>query len=93
MLKSVQDFRECPDCASTNIVHSLNREQLICKDCGLIFAPLAPGEEERFEVAHGLADKSVLKAYQKNIEKAKKPAKKSKKTKKVKAKKSKKKRI
>ncbi len=92
MLKSVEEFRECPDCASMNVVHSLNREQLICKDCGLIFAPLAPGEEERFEVAHGLADKSVLKKYVKHENKSKKSKPAKKQAKKVKAKSKKKRR-
>lgn len=30
---------ECPDCASQNIVFSRDREQVICRDCGLIFEP------------------------------------------------------
>jgi len=92
MLKSVEEFRECPDCASMNIVHNIEKDQLICKDCGLIFAPLAPGEEERFEVAHGLADRSVLKKYAKNESKSKKSKPVKKKAKKVKAKSKKKKR-
>ncbi len=33
------DVRECPDCASHNIVYSEVREQIICHDCGLIFEP------------------------------------------------------
>ncbi len=32
----------CPDCASTNIVRSQMRDQIICRECGLIFEPLAP---------------------------------------------------
>ncbi|MBI2564939.1 hypothetical protein HYV79_03030 [Candidatus Woesearchaeota archaeon] len=38
-LKSIQ---ECPTCASVNIVYSQLRDQIICRDCGLIFEPLAP---------------------------------------------------
>ena len=33
------DVKECPDCASHNIVYSEVREQIICHDCGLIFEP------------------------------------------------------
>lgn len=34
-----RDVKECPDCASHNIVFSEVREQIICHDCGLIFEP------------------------------------------------------
>lgn len=36
------DITECPDCASTNIVHGMMRDQVICRDCGLIFEEPAP---------------------------------------------------
>jgi transcription initiation factor TFIIIB Brf1 subunit/transcription initiation factor TFIIB len=36
------DINECPDCASTNIVHGMMRDQVICRDCGLIFEEPAP---------------------------------------------------
>lgn len=34
-------IEECPDCASLNIVHSTLRDQIICRDCGLVFEPFA----------------------------------------------------
>jgi transcription initiation factor TFIIIB Brf1 subunit/transcription initiation factor TFIIB len=37
----MENIRECPDCASTNIVQSTERDQLICRECGLI-QPLLP---------------------------------------------------
>ncbi|VVB80952.1 Uncharacterised protein [uncultured archaeon] len=37
----MENIRECPDCASTNIVQSTERDQLICRECGLI-QPLMP---------------------------------------------------
>ena len=40
--KNVCDMTECPDCASTNIVCSEARQQLVCRDCGLIYTPFAP---------------------------------------------------
>lgn len=38
----MMDIKECPDCASTNIVHGMMRDQVICRDCGLIFEEPAP---------------------------------------------------
>ncbi len=38
----LESITECPDCASQNIVHGMMRDQIICRDCGLIFEPLAP---------------------------------------------------
>jgi len=32
----MEQVRECPDCASTNTVKSAEREQIICRECGLI---------------------------------------------------------
>ncbi len=40
----LQSIKECPDCASENIVHSTMRDQVICKDCGLVFEPFTPVE-------------------------------------------------
>jgi transcription initiation factor TFIIIB Brf1 subunit/transcription initiation factor TFIIB len=40
----LQSITECPDCASENIVHSTMRDQVICKDCGLVFEPFTPVE-------------------------------------------------
>ena len=54
MIASVADIMECPDCASTNIRRSEMREQVICRDCALIFEPLDPESEERFEKTHDL---------------------------------------
>jgi len=54
MIASVADLSECPDCASANIRRSELRDQLICKDCGLIFEPLEPEMEEKFEKTHNL---------------------------------------
>ncbi len=69
MIKDIYQIRECPDCASSNIVHNERREQVICRECGLIFEPLSPHLEEAFERTHGLAPARP---------KAKKPAKKAK---------------
>ena len=54
MIKDIREVTECPDCASANIVHNLQREQVICRECGLIYEPLTPAEEDKFEQAHDL---------------------------------------
>jgi len=54
MIKDIREVTECPDCASGNIVHNLQREQVICRECGLIYEPLTPAEEDKFEHAHDL---------------------------------------
>ncbi len=41
MLKDIREIKECPDCASLNIIYSEVRDQVICKDCALIFEPFA----------------------------------------------------
>ena len=41
-MPDITQINECPDCASTNIVHGMMRDQVICRDCGLIFAEPAP---------------------------------------------------
>lgn len=62
MLKDVKDLRACPDCASGNVSYSDLREQIICRDCGLIFEPLIPSEEQRFEKTHGMGEQASKKA-------------------------------
>lgn len=37
----IVEKKDCPYCGSDNVVYNL-RGQLICRDCGLIFEPLAP---------------------------------------------------
>lgn len=48
-MNDTSNIRECPDCASPNIVHSQERDQIICRDCGLIYEPLTPSTEESAE--------------------------------------------
>jgi len=47
---NIRDVKECPDCASMNILVDDYREQLICRDCGLIFEPLAPMNPKKIEM-------------------------------------------
>ena len=41
---NIRDITECSACASLNIVYNDEREQVICKECGLIFEPMIPLE-------------------------------------------------
>jgi len=77
MIKDIHDVKECPDCASENIVYGV-REQIICRDCGLIFEPLSPAAEQEFEVAHDMAPRPAKVVVSKSV---KKPAAKSKRAK------------
>ena len=54
MLTNPLDLKECPDCASTNIGKSEIRDQVICRECGLIFEPLDPETEETYEKTHDI---------------------------------------
>lgn len=54
MLANPLDIKECPDCASTNIGKSEIRDQVICRECGLIFEPLDPETEETYEKTHDI---------------------------------------
>jgi len=76
MISNIQEIKECPDCASVNIIHNTLREQVICRDCGLIFEPMAPALEEKFERSHGMKT-NLVKAPK--VKKAKKKVKKKKK--------------
>ena len=54
MIKDIHQIHKCPDCGSSNIFHNDRKQQVICKDCGLIFEPLAPEDEKKFEKSHGI---------------------------------------
>ena len=71
-MPNINEIKECPDCASPNIVRNEEREQIICRECGLIYEPLTPVEEELFEKTHNLAEPKKAKKP------VKQPAKKSK---------------
>ena len=48
----VTEIKECPDCGSMNININEEKQQVICLDCGLIYEPLSPDIETRFETTH-----------------------------------------
>jgi transcription initiation factor TFIIIB Brf1 subunit/transcription initiation factor TFIIB len=51
MIKNIREVDECPECGSVNIIRNEKLQQVICKDCGMIFEPMIPGREEQFEKA------------------------------------------
>ncbi|MBW2977963.1 hypothetical protein KY331_03905 [Candidatus Woesearchaeota archaeon] len=58
-IKNIKEVKECPECASVNITHNEKKQQVICRACGLIFEPLTPDFEEKYEEIAGI--KSVAK--------------------------------
>jgi transcription initiation factor TFIIIB Brf1 subunit/transcription initiation factor TFIIB len=54
MIKDVCELDECPECGSMNIICNSKRNQLICRECGLIYEPMTPDEEEKFEKVSGI---------------------------------------
>ncbi len=60
-IKDIHEVKECPECASMNIVYNEKKQQVICRDCGLIYEPLTPKEEEKFERVSGMKKKREKK--------------------------------
>tara|TARA_Y100000310_G_C20064597_1_gene526577 strand:- start:150 stop:287 length:138 start_codon:yes stop_codon:yes gene_type:complete len=40
MESDIRKIKECPDCASKNLIYKDDDDQVICQDCGLIYEPL-----------------------------------------------------
>ncbi len=57
MIKDIHEVKECPECASTDIIHNDKKQQVLCRTCGMIFEPMAPEREEKFEKAAGIEKK------------------------------------
>jgi transcription initiation factor TFIIIB Brf1 subunit/transcription initiation factor TFIIB len=54
MVGKTKNIRSCPDCGSDNIIYKEEENQLLCKDCGLIYEPLMPKEDKKFKKSHNL---------------------------------------
>ena len=48
MVTSIYDIKECPDCASMELVYNDRKQQVVCKSCSLIYEPLMPSEEQKY---------------------------------------------
>ena len=44
-LENIDAIKSCPGCGSANIIKNKEKHQVICKDCGLIYEPLASVEK------------------------------------------------
>jgi len=53
----IKKIKVCPECGSSNISKSRVKDQVICRDCGLIFEPLPPKLEKKFEKVSGSIDR------------------------------------
>jgi len=56
-IKDIKEIKECPECASDNITHNEKKHQVVCRACGLIFEPLTPEFEEKYEEIAGISGK------------------------------------
>ena len=46
--KDIRDIKECPECASPNIIHNEAKQQVVCNDCDVIYEPLTPKEDAAY---------------------------------------------
>ena len=51
MKKEILKQQICPECGSTNIRYNKEDDELVCNECGAIFAELEPKTEKEFEKA------------------------------------------
>jgi len=49
MIKNIREVKKCPSCYSDNIVYKDDYDQVVCQECGGIFEPLTPKDEEALE--------------------------------------------
>ena len=49
MITSIYDVRACPECAGSSLSYLDDRDQVVCRDCGLVYEPLTPRDERRLE--------------------------------------------
>lgn len=101
MVSTIEEIKNCPACGSDNLVHVTSRDQVICKDCGMVHEPFSSVAKEVLEITHppeetpvsterikAVMPKPKVKVKVKKIKK-KKPKKKKKKKAKKKVKKKK----
>lgn len=48
---NLSKVKQCPECGSDNIIYKKKEDEIVCKDCGLIFSELTPEQEKKFEKA------------------------------------------
>lgn len=50
MAVKISKLKKCPECGSDNVVHN-KKDELVCQDCGVVFAQLEPSKEKQEEKA------------------------------------------
>ena len=81
MITSVYEVRACPECAGGNLSYLEERDQVVCRDCGLVYEPLTPRDEKRLErVSQAMKGSGLVKGVKRQVKKsvkkqAKKPVK------------------
>lgn len=52
--KDLSHIRKCPACGSDNVIYVPKDDNIVCNECGEIFARLTPEEEKKYEKASGV---------------------------------------
>lgn len=47
----LKEVNQCPQCGSSNIIYSGQKDEIICKDCGAITSELTPDMQKKLEKA------------------------------------------
>ena len=47
MVKDIYQIKECPDCGGSEIIYKKSNDQVICRDCGLIYEPTVDMEKKK----------------------------------------------
>lgn len=51
MSVDLSKIKQCPECGSFKIKYNKKRDEILCRECGLIFSELTPEQEKKFEEA------------------------------------------
>jgi transcription initiation factor TFIIIB Brf1 subunit/transcription initiation factor TFIIB len=46
---NISEVKSCLECGSRRIRRNITKQQIICRDCGLIYEPLSPKAERKYE--------------------------------------------
>jgi len=53
MIASIYEVRECPECSGTNLSYLEERDQVVCRECGLVYEPLTPADDKKLVKSSG----------------------------------------
>ena len=46
----LSELKQCPECGSSNVKYSKEKDRVYCNDCGEIFAKLTQEQEKKLEI-------------------------------------------